>query len=202
MKISASIYSNKNKKFNDLIKELDLFNVDFFHIDCNDDLSVFNDIEVIRKNSITPIDLHIISDKPEKYYSGIIKNNIELVTFQFENLTKNIEIPSDISSKFGLALMTDTPIEVFDDFADRFSFVLFMTTTPGESGGKFDKRNFDKIKEFKKKYPEKFAHVDGGVNDEVAFVLRSLGVSCAVSGCSGPLILDTFQATFSNSAIF
>ena len=25
-------------------------------------------------------------------------------------------------------------------------------------------------------------HVDGGVNDEVAFVLRSLGVSCAVSG--------------------
>jgi len=42
-----------------------------------------------------------------------------------------------------------------------------MATIPGESGGKFDKSNFTKIREFSQQYPEKKIHVDGGVNAEV-----------------------------------
>ena len=57
-----------------------------------------------------------------------------------------------------------------------------MTTTPGESGGTFNKINFKKIRDFKKKYPSKKVHIDGGVNDEIALILRIHGVKSVVSG--------------------
>ncbi len=182
MKISASIYSSKEKSLSELVKELDEFHVDYFHVDCNDDLKVFEDIKTIRKQSKTPIDLHIISSASEKFFQKIIENEIELVTFQYENLKNEIIIPQEIKSQLGLAIVSETEIEVFEKYKDRFAFILFMTTTPGKSGGTFNKENFKKIREFHQKYPEKKIHVDGGVTADVSFVLRNMGVYSVVSG--------------------
>lgn len=189
MKISASLYSGKNRSLAELVKELDGHNVDYFHIDCNDDLSVFDDIRAIRKLSKTPVDLHIISSEPEKYFRHLIENKIELVTFQFENLPagrqdfKDITaFPDEIRSKLGLAIVSETDISVFENFKERFDFILFMTTVPGKSGGRFNKENFAKIREFRQAYPDKKIHVDGGVNADVSFVLRNMGVYAVVSG--------------------
>ena len=182
MKISASIYSSKEKSLNELVKELDEFHVDYFHIDCNDDLPVFDDIKAIRQQSKTPVDLHIISNESEKFFKKIIENEVELVTFQYENLKNGIKIPKEIKSKLGLAIVSETDINVFEKYKDRFDFILFMTTTPGKSGGTFNKENFKKIREFHQKYPEKKIHVDGGVTADVSFVLRNMGVYSVVSG--------------------
>ena len=182
MKISASIYSNKTKGVEALVKELDDLKVDFLHIDCNDDLSVFDDIEIIHKISKTPTDLHIISSDPEKYYPYLIKHPVDFVTFQHENLTAPLHLPKEIKSKIGIAIVTETPISVLEQYKDMMDFVLFMTTTPGKSGGLFNKENFKKIRDFKLAFPDKKIHVDGGVNDEVSFVLRNMGVYSVVSG--------------------
>lgn len=182
MKISASLYSNLDKEIQDIVKEMDLFHIDYIHIDCNDDINIFQDIYQIREISFTPIDLHIITDTPEKYYESIKKYRIELVTFQHENLKEPLVHPKEFSARLGISFTIETPIETFDHYEDLCSFVLFMTTTPGKSGGTFDERTFNRIREFKKRYPNKHVHVDGGVNDEVSFILRNLGVNCAVSG--------------------
>ncbi|NRA13662.1 MAG: CBS domain-containing protein, partial [Crocinitomicaceae bacterium] len=63
-----------------------------------------------------------------------------------------------------------------------FDFILIMATIPGQSGGKFDTINFAKIREFRNSYPGKSIHVDGGVNAEVSFILRNMGVTSSVSG--------------------
>lgn len=182
LKISASIYSNKTKPLEELVKELDSVNVDYMHVDCNDDLKVFDDIKLIRKISKTPVDLHIISSEPEKFYAGIKETGTEFVTFQLENLKSPLNVPADIKCKLGLAIISATPIDVFEPYQDKFDFILFMTTTPGKSGGVFNKENFRKIRDFKNKFPGKRIHVDGGVTDEVAFVLRNMGVDSVVSG--------------------
>ena len=182
MKISASIYSSKEKSLPDLVKELDDYIVDYFHIDCNDDLNVFDDISAIRKLSKTPIDLHIISSEPEKFFAKIIENNVDLVTFQYENLKKRLEIPKEIKSKLGLAIVSETDIDVFEQYKSAFDFILFMTTTPGKSGGTFNKENFKKIREFHNRYPDKKVYVDGGVTADISFVLRNMGVYSVVSG--------------------
>ncbi len=182
MKISASIYSNKDKDLVSLVQELDAHRVNYFHIDCNDDPAVFDDIKIIREVSKTPIDLHLITSEPEKYFTLIEENNIENVTFQFEKIEKDFHVPETIKSNLGLSIVSETDIKIFKKYNDRFSFILFMATTPGESGGKFNKQNFKKINEFRNEYPGKKIHVDGGVNEELSFILRNMGVNVVVIG--------------------
>ena len=182
MKISASVYSSKSQSLPEIIKDLDMHGADLFHIDCNDNLKVFDDIEEIKRLSKTPVDLHIISSEPEKFFAKVKELNVDYVTFQYENLTQPLIIPENISARLGLAITSTTDISVFEPYATQFDFILFMTTTPGQSGGVFDKSNFKKIRQFRQQYPDKRIHVDGGVNGEVSFILRNMGVYASVSG--------------------
>ena len=183
MKISASIFSDSEKNILTTIDNLNSYHVDVIHVDCKNRFSIFDDIKTIRENSTLPIDLHIITENPEAYYPGIIEYNIDYVTFQYEDLKeKNLTIPSEYKGKLGIGITTSTDISVFENYKDSFDFILMMATIPGESGGKFDKSNFTKIREFSQLYPDKKIHVDGGVNAEVSFILRNMGVSLSVSG--------------------
>jgi ribulose-phosphate 3-epimerase len=182
VKISASLYSSKPEDRKGLIKLLDEHGIDLFHIDSNDDLSVFEDIRAIKKLSKTPIDLHIISSNPEKFYPLIQEYKIDHVTFQYENLNGDLIVPDEIYSKLGIAICTDTPVHVFERFKSRFDFILFMATVPGQSGGRFNAKTFKKIRQFQKQYQDKRIHVDGGVDAELSFILRNMGVYVAVVG--------------------
>lgn len=77
MKISASIYSDKQRSLEEIIRDLDAHQVDLFHVDCNDDPSVFQDIERIRKISKTKIDLHLITANPSAY-STCFENTLSI----------------------------------------------------------------------------------------------------------------------------
>ena len=74
MKISASIYSDKSRSLKEVILDLVAHQVDLLHVDCNDDLSVFEDIANIRTWCDLPIDLHIITENPSKYYDLLESN--------------------------------------------------------------------------------------------------------------------------------
>jgi pentose-5-phosphate-3-epimerase len=181
MKISASIYSDKGRELAVTIKDLVNHQVDLLHVDCNDNIAVFDDIQAIRKQCSLPIDLHIITEQPEKYFDALRATPVEYVTFQYEQLPTGFQFPDYIPGSKGLAIVTPTPMDVFDDYSD-FDFLLVMATVPGQSGGVFDPVNFKKIRQFQKKYPGKKVHVDGGVNGEVSFILRNMGVHASVSG--------------------
>ncbi len=181
MKISGSIYSDKKRPLEETIKDLEAHQMDLLHVDCNDDPKVFDDIANIRNWCKLPIDLHIITETPEKYFDLLRENPVEYVTFQYEELPEGFKMPSDISGRKGLAVVTPTDMNVFDEYSD-FDFILMMATVPGQSGGVFDPVNFRKIRNFKKRYPKKNVHVDGGVNGEVSFILRNMGVHTSVSG--------------------
>ncbi|MBT3423356.1 MAG: CBS domain-containing protein [Bacteroidetes bacterium] len=182
MKISASIYSSKNGNLQEIINELNSLPIDFIHIDCNDNPKVFEDIVEIRRHTDKPIDLHIISPTPEAYFELIIKHQPEYITFQYEAVQRFIDIPKEILSKKGIAITTETELNVFEEFSASVDFIMFMATTPGYSKGEFRKNNFKRIRTFKKQYPSTNIHVDGGVNGEVSFILRNIGVDAAVSG--------------------
>lgn len=156
--------------------------MDYVHVDCNDDLGVEDAIARTRAISQLPIDLHIISTAPEKFYDMIAHHKVDFVTLQYEQIAdRKLDLP-DLGCAWGLAITTHTPNSVFEQYEGACDFILFMTTTPGQSGGKFDAANFQKIRAFRRQFPGKRIHVDGGVNAEISFVLRNLGVFCAVSG--------------------
>ncbi len=183
MLFSASLYASKN----DLQKDaaaLERLGIDFFHVDCKNDPSVFSDIQQLRKVSSTPVDLHVIAESPTTFFFNIETNKIEQVVFQWEDVSdKNgfIQEIKKLKTRKGIAFATATEIPG-REVLDVFDFVLLMCTTPGESGGIFDSRNFERIIRLKQEYKHLSVHVDGGVNNEIAFVLRLLGVDLVVSG--------------------
>lgn len=181
MRISASVYSDKKRDLRTTIADLEAHKVDLLHVDCNDDVRVFDDIRRIREWCSIPIDLHIITATPEKYFDLLRETPVEYVTFQLEDLDAPLQLPADITGKKGLAITTPTSVDAFDAYSN-FDFILMMATVPGQSGGVFDASNFKKIRDFQKKYPQKSVHVDGGVNGEVSFILRNMGVHTSVSG--------------------
>ena len=182
MRISASIYANGEQDIVATVKELEAHHADMLHIDCKHDFSVFEDLKKVRSTTSLPLDLHLITDSPLAFSENLAQNPVDLLTVQFENLNGNRELPTKGYKKLGLALTSNTDLKVFSEFEDQCDFVLLMATEPGVSGGNFNKDNFRRIRDFKRMYPSKPIHVDGGVNAEVSFILRNLGVHCAVSG--------------------
>lgn len=179
MKISASVYSSTDGSLEEVVRDLDQHSIDYLHIDCRDNEAVFDDIQHIRTFSQTPIDLHLITADPERYFDRINALNIELVTLQYEDLNGYL-YTGGLHARMGLSVVSDTDIQAFQP--DHYDFILMMATTPGKSGGQFDKINFRKIRQFRRKFPSKAVHVDGGVNGEVSFILRNMGVEGAVVG--------------------
>jgi pentose-5-phosphate-3-epimerase len=96
---------SNEQSLKEVIDDLVQHQVDMLHVDCNDDLAVFDDIRQIRTWCDLPIDLHIITSNPEKYFNLLIEVPVDYVTFQFEQLSKKLEIPSDITGKKGLAVI-------------------------------------------------------------------------------------------------
>jgi len=184
VKISASLYSSNHQDLPSLVHELEALNLDFFHIDCfdEDEHKVEKDIAAIQNISKIPIDLHVISHRSNCFFDLAEKWQVNQLTLQFENLKEDFEIPSNLSFKFGLALVNDTDLEVLNKYKNQLDYILLMTTTPGKSGGKFQKDSFDRIRKCKEMYPNLPIYVDGGINAEISFILRLLGVSLAVSG--------------------
>jgi len=182
MLLSGSVYSWNGLTAAEAASKLEVMGVDAFHIDCNDNPSVFDDIRAIKADSRIPIDLHMITANPEQYYDAIRDSGLEICCFQYENLTGPLDIPDDLKCRLGLAVTMDTPIDVFERYKDRFAFILLMTTTPGESGGAFNQTVFQRIREFRAKYPSKAIHVDGGVTDDVSLMLKNHGVGLIVVG--------------------
>lgn len=180
MKISASIYSGPSTDIENAVRELVDHQADLIHVDCNDDPSVFEDIKAIRALTDLPIDLHLITSDPGKYEEQLKSNPVEYLTLQHEVLTTT-ELPSAGFDKLGIAFTSETPIVEFANY-NRCDFVLMMATVPGKSGGQFSTETFKRIRDFKGQFKGVPVHVDGGVNDEVSFILRNLGVRCAVSG--------------------
>lgn len=181
MKISASIYSNKEKAPAQWVRELDAHGIDMFHIDCFDD-SVFEDIKKIRETSKTPVDLHIIHKEPARFFDQIAKYKIDFVSIQYGADVVIPSLPEYTGTQWGLALVADDPLSVYASAEHDFDFILFMASAPGVSGKPFNRETFQRIIEFKQQFPKKKIQVDGGVNDRIAFILRLLGIDSIVSG--------------------
>jgi ribulose-phosphate 3-epimerase len=185
MKISASIYSTKTKDLPSLVLELNELKIDALHIDCFDqDLKkVEKDLKAIRKFTNLVVDFHAITSNPFPYIKLAEKLKIEQLAFQWEKIEDKDQLQqTNRNYKIGVAVVSTTDLRELENIAPFIDFILLMTTEPGKSGGVFNQTNFNRIYQARKLYPHLDIHVDGGINAEVAYILRILGVDLAVSG--------------------
>jgi ribulose-phosphate 3-epimerase len=183
MKISASVFAQNHTPIDSLVSHLERIGVTMLHIDCfsGEDLETF--FEKGGDTARLPLDVHLISDSPEPYFQLMEQHNVYRVCLQFEKIQSIPESFFNGNFKKGIAIETNTAIDaIHKSVFEKLDFIMLMCTQPGVSGGKFDIKNFQRINYLKKHFPNLKITIDGGVNSEIAFILKLLGVDTVVSG--------------------
>lgn len=183
MKISASIFAQNQKTIDELVTELHKIGVSMLHVDWKGEAEVIGFLKDNLLHLTLPLDVHLIHNTPQLFFESLSEIHPHRICLQFEEMGTIDSSFFSLPAQKGIAITTSTHISSLgDDLIARLDFVMLMCTTPGESGGKFQKANFQKINQLKYEYPNLSITIDGGVNSEVAFILRLLGVDTIVSG--------------------
>lgn len=109
----------------------------------------------------------------------------------------------------GLSVGNDTPLEIIEPFVDHIDFVQFMgIRNIGHQGEPFDERVLDRVRRFRKQYPNLVIQVDGAVSTTTAPHLLDAGVDRLVIGSDlwkAPNLkerLQTYQAMVSEAGLY
>lgn len=194
MKVAVSYLSNRHKAA-DTIKKIDASCADYIHVDLIDGKFVGEKNFTIGKevallsNVNKPLDVHLMTLKPEKYFMDLATLNIEYITFHIEAVKSVYEVINKIKNigiKAGLAINPETDIDSLKDYLKDIDQVLIMSVNPGLGGQEFINTvlpKIDELIEVRKEFNYSFIiSVDGGVNDETINELKTRDIDMVVSG--------------------
>ena len=181
MKLSISLLSIKDRI--EFIKKINDCNIDYIHIDVMDKTFVDNvaySMEEIREiNAISnkKLDVHLMVNDPFKYIDNLRDMNIEYITFHVEidkDISKLIDIVHGMGYKCGLAINPNTNIDALEPYISNIDLILVMSVMPGYGGQLFINSIYNKLESLRNKYKNMIISVDGGINQDNIYKLRSL----------------------------
>jgi ribulose-phosphate 3-epimerase len=195
VKIAPSILSANFLKLGEEIKAAEDAGADILHIDIMDGHFVPNItigssiVELIRKITSLPLDVHLMIEEPDKYLRDFIKAGADYLTVHYEasvHLHRTVHWIKESGVKAGVSLNPATPIWSLEHILPDADIVLLMSVNPGFGGQDFIPHTIDKIKMLKKLLSEKglstFIEVDGGVKLNNAADIISAGADILVMG--------------------
>ena len=182
MKIVPAVLTDNRDKFISLLKAADGF-AEQVQIDIMDGKLVPSssvskqDLKGVKLSSYA--EAHLMVEDPLSWLDAFEEMGAKRIIFHFEIKENRQEVISRIRGRnleVGLAVNPPTQIEEFKDLVESVDMVLFMAVHPGFYGAKFVPEVVDKIKEFKRIYPDKPIGIDGGVKLDNAKEISSLGL--------------------------
>ena len=197
MKIAPSLLAADFSKLGEEMQDIEKGGADLVHLDVMDGRFVPNIsfgppvIQALRPITKLPFDVHLMIYHPEDYFD-ILKNiGVEMASFHIEAVThvdRVIHALKSANIKCGLAVNPGTSLLMIDTVLPLLDYVLIMSVNPGFGGQKFIPYAVDKVKQLKKMITEKqlsvSIEVDGGVNQNNAFLLKNAGADILVAGSS------------------
>lgn len=194
MKVAVSYLSNRNKAA-EAIKKIDASSADYIHVDLIDgkfvgekNFTISKEITLLN-NVIKPLDIHLMTLKPEKYFMDLAMLNTEYITFHVEavkNPGSTINNLKELGIKAGIAINPDTDLSTVKDYLGNVDQILVMGVNPGLGGQEFITDILSKIDELinlKNEFNYTFIiSVDGGINDETIKLLKEKDIDMVVSG--------------------
>ena len=194
VKISPSVLSADFLTLADDMAKLEAAGVDMLHLDVMDGCFVPNIsfgepvISSIRKHTSLPLDVHLMIDRPHRYFKDFIKD-ADYLGFHYEagsNITELLKSIRNENKKSCLTIKPKTDPEQIFEYLPFCDMVLVMSVEPGFGGQKFMPVALDKIKtlsEYAKiKGYEYEIEVDGGINAETAAQAIKSGATVLVAG--------------------
>ena len=143
-----------------------------------------------RVNGI--MDVHLMVENPIEKLHLYAKAGANNITVHYEALKGTIATINAINEihtlgcKAGLSIKPETPVSVIENFLPFVDIVLVMSVEPGKSGQKFINDSLSKIAKLNTLREQNgynfLIEVDGGINDQTAGAVVSLGADVLVVG--------------------
>ena len=134
------------------------------------------------------VDVHLMVERPAKYFEPFAKAGGDSVTFHFEAVD---DVPATIAAArehglaAGLAFNPESDPADVAAVAAGIDIVLCMSIHPGYSGQAFQERTYGRVRELRSLLPAAVRiQVDGGVGADNIVRLRDEGVSLFVAASS------------------
>ena len=134
------------------------------------------------------IDVHMMTETPEKHFAAIAEAGGDSVTVHLEacaDLPATVRAAREQELEVGLAFKPGTSPEQAAAAANGFDIVLCMSIEPGYSGQEFMPDAIDRIRRLRALLPEgRPIQVDGGIAAENVREVREAGATLFVAGTS------------------
>lgn len=193
--VSPSLLSVDFLELGKGIEMLNRSKADWLHLDVMDGLFVPNIsfgqpvMKQIKKVAKKPLDVHLMIEKPERYFDDFKACGADILSVHYEactHLHRNLGRIRELGMKSGVVLNPHTPIVLLEDIIDMCDVVMLMSVNPGFGGQKFIENIYNKTSRLKELIERKNAdcliEIDGGVTVENHKRLIECGADVLVAG--------------------
>ena len=135
-------------------------------------------------NGIAPLDVHLMVTDPINFIDDFRDAGVKIISVHVEanEPLEALELIKKNNMKAGIALNPSTPKNSIEPFIDLADLILIMSVEPGYCGQKFHEDAVERVRHYKKTYPNKIIEVDGGVSPLNSKRLADAGADILVAG--------------------
>lgn len=196
-RIAPSILSANFGRLEEEIRMLNRSQADWIHVDIMDGVFVpnisigFPVLNAINQIAEKPLDVHLMIEKPERYFSRFQQFGASILSIHYEScvhLHRNVNSIREMGMQAGVVLNPHTSVNVVEDIVKDVDLVLIMSVNPGYGGQQFIERSYSRISRLKelilKNSSNALIEVDGGVTSDNGLRLLEAGADVLVAGSS------------------
>ncbi len=143
----------------------------------------------VRPHTTLPLDVHLMTEEPERFAPAFIEAGADWVTFHLEACVHAHRLAQSIRSsgaKPGVSIVPSTPVSALEEMLDYVDLVLIMTVNPGFGGQSLIPSCLDKVRHLAEIRAGRGLHfllsVDGGVNRSTFEAVADSGADVLVMG--------------------
>ena len=195
VRIAPSLLSVDFARMADQLAMIEAAGADWLHVDVMDGVFVPNItfgvkvIETVRKLTSLPLDVHLMTVEPEKYFESFARAGANGLTVHVEtapHLHRQLMRIKELGCTAGATLNPGTSLETVRDVAADLDLLLIMTVNPGFGGQQFIPHSLDRIRRARQMLDAigstAVLEVDGGVSRETIRRCFDAGADTFVAG--------------------
>jgi len=195
VRIAPSLLAADLGRLKEELATIEAGGADWLHFDVMDGVFVPNltfgakMIETCRSLTRLPIDVHLMTVEPEKYFDSFAKAGANVLTIHVEtapHLHRQIGRIKELGCAAGAVMNPGTPVESVAEVAADLDLLLVMSVNPGFGGQKFIGASVDKIRRARAILDNTRSmaalEVDGGISRDTIHACWRAGADTFVAG--------------------